>query len=92
VRLFYASAVLFVQVSALRRADPPPKESYRLCKRSRNWKAAKVQQRTIEPERERIWAQVSEVVSSFKVFWLQFYMDFLSPACCKSRPFHLLFD
>jgi hypothetical protein len=28
-----------VQVTALRRADPPSKESYRLCKRSRNWKS-----------------------------------------------------
>jgi hypothetical protein len=28
-----------VQVVNLRRADPPSKESYRLCKRSRNWKS-----------------------------------------------------
>jgi hypothetical protein len=28
-----------VQVAALRRADPPSKESYRLCKRLRNWKS-----------------------------------------------------
>jgi hypothetical protein len=27
-----------VQVAALRRADPPSKEPYWLCKRSRNWK------------------------------------------------------
>jgi hypothetical protein len=38
-----------VQVAALRRADPPSKESYRLCKRSRNWKAVKAQQRAVEP-------------------------------------------
>jgi hypothetical protein len=29
-----------VQVEALRQADPPYKESYRLCKRSRNWKSS----------------------------------------------------
>jgi hypothetical protein len=34
-----------VQVAALRWADPPSKVSYRLCKKSRNWKAAKVQQK-----------------------------------------------
>jgi hypothetical protein len=40
-----------LQVVVLRRADPPFKESYWVCKRSRNWKAAKVQQnccRTID--------------------------------------------
>jgi hypothetical protein len=45
VRLFCVRAVLCVQVAALRGADPPSKESYRLCKRTRNWKAANVQQR-----------------------------------------------
>jgi hypothetical protein len=35
---------LLVQVAALRRADPPSKEYYQLCKRSRNWNEAKVQQ------------------------------------------------
>jgi hypothetical protein len=49
VRLFCIHAVLCVHVAVLRRADPPSKESYRLCKRSRNWEAAKVQQRAIEP-------------------------------------------
>jgi hypothetical protein len=35
----YSKFVLFcVQAEALRRADPPSKESYRLCRRSRNWK------------------------------------------------------
>jgi hypothetical protein len=35
----YSVFVLFcVQVAALRRADPPSKESYRLCKKSRNRK------------------------------------------------------
>jgi hypothetical protein len=28
----------------------PSKKSYRLCKRLRNWKAAKVQQRAVEPQ------------------------------------------
>jgi hypothetical protein len=40
VRLFYVSAVLCVQVAALRQADPPFKESYRPCERSKletNW-------------------------------------------------------
>jgi hypothetical protein len=46
----YSLFVLFcVQVAVLRRADPLSKESSRLCKRSRNWKAAKVQQKTVEP-------------------------------------------
>jgi hypothetical protein len=45
VCLFCICVVLCVQVAALRLADPPSKESYRLCKRSRNWKAAKVQQK-----------------------------------------------
>jgi hypothetical protein len=30
------------QVAALRRADPPSKESYRLCRRSINWKKVKL--------------------------------------------------
>jgi hypothetical protein len=34
-----------VCVAALRRSHPPTKESYRQCKRSRNWKTAKVQQK-----------------------------------------------
>jgi hypothetical protein len=45
---FSVCAVLCVQVAALWRADPPSKESYRLCKRSRNWKAAKVKERAVE--------------------------------------------
>jgi hypothetical protein len=49
IRLFYVCAVLCMQVAALRRADSPPKESYQLCVGLRNWKAAKVQQRTVEP-------------------------------------------
>jgi hypothetical protein len=36
----YCVFVLFgVYVAALRWADPPSKESYRLCKRLRNWKS-----------------------------------------------------
>jgi hypothetical protein len=31
-----------VQVEALRRADPPSKESYRLCIGLRNWKSGQV--------------------------------------------------
>jgi hypothetical protein len=53
VRLFCACADLRVQVVASRRADPPSKESYQLRKRSRNWKAAKVQQRAVEPSIDR---------------------------------------
>jgi hypothetical protein len=48
VHLFCVCAVLCVQVAALRQADPLSKESYRLCKRSRNWKAAYIQQRDVE--------------------------------------------
>jgi hypothetical protein len=48
VHLFCVSAVLCVQVAALRRADPLSKESYWLCKISRDWRAAKVQQRALE--------------------------------------------
>jgi hypothetical protein len=46
VRLFCVYAVL--QAAALRRADPPSKESYRSRRRSRNWKSAKVQQKAVE--------------------------------------------
>jgi hypothetical protein len=36
----YSVFVLFcVLVAALRHADPPSNESYRLCKRLRNWKS-----------------------------------------------------
>jgi hypothetical protein len=38
-----------LQVAALRRADPPFKESYRLCKTQETGKTAKVQQRAVEP-------------------------------------------
>jgi hypothetical protein len=38
-----------VQVVALRWADSLSNESYRLCKISRYWKAAKAQQRVVEP-------------------------------------------
>jgi hypothetical protein len=48
VRLFYVCAVLCVGTT-LRRADPPSKESYRLCKDQETEKAAKVQKRTVEP-------------------------------------------
>jgi hypothetical protein len=48
VRLFCIRAVLCLQVEALWLADPPSKEFYRLCSRSRNCKAAKVQQRAVE--------------------------------------------
>jgi hypothetical protein len=42
----YSVFLLFcVQIAALRRADPPSKESYRLCKRLKTEQAAKVQQR-----------------------------------------------
>jgi hypothetical protein len=38
-----------VYVEVLRRAYPQSKESYRLCIRLRNWKAAETQQRAVEP-------------------------------------------
>jgi hypothetical protein len=39
-----------VQVAALQRADPPSKKSYRLSKGQETEKAAKVQQRAVEPQ------------------------------------------
>jgi hypothetical protein len=39
VCLFCVCVLSCVQVAALRRADSPSKESYRLCKISRNWKS-----------------------------------------------------
>jgi hypothetical protein len=45
----YSVFVLFcVYVAALRRADPPSKESYRLCINKKTENAAKVQ-RAVEP-------------------------------------------
>jgi hypothetical protein len=38
-----------VQIATLRRADPPSKESYLLCKDQETEKSAKVQQRAVEP-------------------------------------------
>jgi hypothetical protein len=49
VRLLCVCAVLCVQVATLRRADPPSKESYQLCKSSRYWKEAKVQPKAEQP-------------------------------------------
>jgi hypothetical protein len=40
----------YVQVAALRRADPQSKESYLLLKIKKTEKAAKVQQRAVEPQ------------------------------------------
>jgi hypothetical protein len=47
VRLFCVCAVLYVQVGVLRQADPPSKDSYRLCKR--NWKAANIKKMAVDP-------------------------------------------
>jgi hypothetical protein len=42
--------LFYVQVAALRWADPPSKETYRLCKKIQGTeKAAKAQQRAVEP-------------------------------------------
>jgi hypothetical protein len=38
-----------VQVVVLRRADPPSKHSYLLCKRLRKWKSGHVLQWVVEP-------------------------------------------
>jgi hypothetical protein len=43
-----------VQVTALRGADPPSKESYRLCKDQETEKATKVQQRAIESQTDQL--------------------------------------
>jgi hypothetical protein len=47
-RLFCVCIVLCVGVGIMM-ADPPSKESYWLCIGLRNWKAAKAQQRAVEP-------------------------------------------
>jgi hypothetical protein len=39
----------FVQVAALRRTDPPSKESYRVKKSQETERVAKVQQMAVEP-------------------------------------------
>jgi hypothetical protein len=39
VYVYSLFALSCVQEAALRRADPPSKEFYRLCKRPRNWKS-----------------------------------------------------
>jgi hypothetical protein len=49
VPLFYVCVVLYV--AALRQADPPSKESYRLCIVLK--KAAKVQKRTVGSKSEK---------------------------------------
>jgi hypothetical protein len=47
---YYVFVLSCVQVAALRWADPPSKESYRLCKKDREIeKAAKTQQKAVEP-------------------------------------------
>jgi hypothetical protein len=50
VWVYFVFVLFCLQIAALRGADPPSKESYRLCKWSRNWKKAKAQQRAVEPE------------------------------------------
>jgi hypothetical protein len=40
VRIYSVFVLSCMQVEALRRDDPPSKEFYRLCKRSRNWKSS----------------------------------------------------
>jgi hypothetical protein len=39
VCVYSAFVLSCVKVAALRRADPPSSESYRLCKRSKIWKS-----------------------------------------------------
>jgi hypothetical protein len=47
---YSVSLLSCLQVEALRLADSPSKESYRLCKMTKKLKkAAKVQQRAVEP-------------------------------------------
>jgi hypothetical protein len=49
VRLFCVCAALCVQVGVLRRADPPSKGDTEYVEDQENEKAAKVQQRAVEP-------------------------------------------
>jgi phage gp36-like protein len=53
-----------VQVAALRRADPPSKESYRLRKNQETDKAAKDQERDVEQ-----WINLFKGKISLKVTW-----------------------
>jgi hypothetical protein len=57
VRLFCVCTVLCAgsQVAAFQLADPPSKESYRLCKKIKKLnKSAKVQQRAVEPQIDKL--------------------------------------
>jgi hypothetical protein len=49
VCIYSVSVMACVQVAALQWVHPPSTESYRLCKRSKTEKAAKAQQRAVEP-------------------------------------------
>jgi hypothetical protein len=49
LEVWMSVCVYSVYVEALRRADPPSRESYRLCIDQETEKAAKVQQRAVEP-------------------------------------------
>jgi hypothetical protein len=53
VCIYSVFVLFFVQVAALRRTDPPSKESYRLYKDQETEKSAKVQQRAVEQEIDR---------------------------------------
>jgi hypothetical protein len=49
VCVYSVFVLLSVQVAALRRADPPSKDSYRLCKNQETEKVAEIQQSAVEP-------------------------------------------
>jgi hypothetical protein len=49
VCVYSVFALFCVYVQALRRADPPSKESYRLCLGSRHWNADMAKQWAVEP-------------------------------------------
>jgi hypothetical protein len=49
VCVYSVSLLSCVQIAALRQADPPSKDSYRLCKGQEAEKAVKIQQRVVEP-------------------------------------------
>jgi hypothetical protein len=64
-----------VQVVALRRADPPSEESYRLYKRLRNWKTVKIQQKAVQPYIDSILYLLCSDLQMYGKFTFYFYVQ-----------------
>jgi hypothetical protein len=84
-RLFCICPVLCVQVDVSGRADPLSTESYRLCKRPRNWKAVKV--RAVEPYKKKIKIS-SDGIRLVVILWRFIPItDYLHQCNVEQRPF-----